>query len=369
MFCLSRRIAYSIYGASPLAEMTSIVFIKWLMKKIIEGWYHKPGRHCASTAIRDAMRFWGIDWNEAFCFGLGRGLGTFFINSPTISPSRWLMTRCQDLEEHFFESVGVPFKWVQAENDDRAWAMTKADIDSGFPALLQTDIYYLDYYNSKTHFNRHAVLLWGYDEEKGVGYLSDTERDGLLEVRLESIARSRTSPIPPGPVLYDYFPMEKPHFRVDIAQAALRAVLVQAFDLIGPPKDFPLKMGLNGLVELARDLPHWKDVDDLSWCARFNYQTIEKRGTGGSAFRKMYTEFLEQVEEMHPRIKKLELSSKMRLIAQNWSKLATILKDISESLDTGKLEEAAETVKSIHGLEKNYCHTALEEIPKLVSSP
>ena len=33
-------------------------------------------------------------------------------------------------------------------------------------------------------------------------------------------------------------------------------------------------------------------LDDWQWCARFNYQTIERRGTGGGNFRLMYSRFL-----------------------------------------------------------------------------
>ena len=39
----------------------------------------------------------------------------------------------------------------------------------------------------------------------------------------------------------------------------------------------------------------WPEVaEDWQWCARFGYQVIERRGTGGGAFRLMYSRFLEE---------------------------------------------------------------------------
>jgi hypothetical protein len=39
----------------------------------------------------------------------------------------------------------------------------------------------------------------------------------------------------------------------------------------------------------------WPDeLEDWQWCARFSYQVIERRGTGGGMFRLMYARFLEE---------------------------------------------------------------------------
>ncbi len=309
------------------------------------------------------MRFWGLDWNEALCFGLGRGLGAFYLSNESFSPSRWLMVRAADLEKHFFESLGIPFEWKQASDDNAAWQMTKEDIDAGLPVLLQTDIYYIDYYNSKTHFNRHTVVQWGYDEKAGRAYLSDTGYEELMEIPLESLIRARSSEYPPGPVRYDWFPVKAPDSSRSIEEAALDAVRKGAFQLTGPPADYPIRLGLNALAELARDLPSWEDAKDWKWSARFSYQVIEKRGTGGSAFRKMYAEFLDQVEEMNPSIGKLELSEKMRTIAQTWSELAALFKKISEMTRPGRFAETASLARKLYELESDYCKTVIKEIP------
>ncbi len=332
------------------------------MRKIIDGWYHVPGRHCASTALRDAARFWGLEWDEALCFGLGRGLGAFYMENPSFSPSKWLMVRSSGLEPHFFESLGIPFEWKQAQDARSAWRMTKEDINAGLPLLLHTDIYYIDYYNSNTHFNRHTVLMWGYDEEAGEAYLSDTERVGLMTIPLESLAEARSSEYPPGPVSFDCYAMDRPEPQVKVKDAALGALKKGAFEMTGPEDKYPVKIGLPALEALARNLPGWAGAEDWKWSARFAYQVIEKRGTGGGAFRKMFTEFVRQVEDMHPATKPLGLSGKMEEISRAWSELAAILKEISERSEPEGFESAAECAGRLYGMEKDYCETVLSNV-------
>ncbi len=53
--------------------------------------------------------------------------------------------------------------------------------------------------------------------------------------------------------------------------------------------------GLDAVRRLAAEAGSWPEVaEDWQWCARFGYQVIERRGTGGGAFRLMYSRFLEE---------------------------------------------------------------------------
>jgi hypothetical protein len=54
--------------------------------------------------------------------------------------------------------------------------------------------------------------------------------------------------------------------------------------------------GLPALRRFAAQVADWPDeAEDWQWCARFCYQVIERRGTGGGNFRLMYSRFLEEV--------------------------------------------------------------------------
>jgi hypothetical protein len=53
--------------------------------------------------------------------------------------------------------------------------------------------------------------------------------------------------------------------------------------------------GLPGLRRFAAEVGSWPEVlEDWQWSARFAYQTIERRGTGGGNFRLMYSRFLRE---------------------------------------------------------------------------
>jgi hypothetical protein len=54
--------------------------------------------------------------------------------------------------------------------------------------------------------------------------------------------------------------------------------------------------GLDAVRRLAEEAGSWPEAaEDWQWCARFGYQVIERRGTGGGAFRLMYSRFLAEV--------------------------------------------------------------------------
>jgi hypothetical protein len=77
-----------------------------------------------------------------------------------------------------------------------------------------------------------------------------------------------------------------------VAQAP-RAIERAAKQMLEPPLgDFE---GLPAMRRFAAEVGDWPEAaEDWQWCARFLYQVIERRGTGGGNFRKMYSRFLEE---------------------------------------------------------------------------
>ena len=83
--------------------------------------------------------------------------------------------------------------------------------------------------------------------------------------------------------------------------------------------------GLPALRRFAAEVGYVaRAVADWQWCARFNYQVIEKRGTGGGNFRAMYARFLAEVG--------LEIEAEQCAAASAaWTALAADLFAASES--------------------------------------
>jgi hypothetical protein len=260
----------------------------------VPGYLHHPGHHCGSTALRNLLAFHGTEVSEELAFGLGAGAGFYYLAMDGSSPSRWFNGRTARLEESFRELTGAALELRTFGEDDAeaAWAAARREVDSGSPALLLTDIYHLDHYGNSAHFPGHAVVLAGYDEE--VAYLSDTAFEELQTTRLENLARARHSGHPAFRLEAHMFTVGAAVDRDDLLEAVPAAIGRAAAEMLEPP--FGEFGGLPALERLAAEAGSWPEaVEDWRWCARFAYQVIERRGTGGGCFRLMYSRFLEEV--------------------------------------------------------------------------
>jgi hypothetical protein len=291
---------------------------------MVPAYRHVPGNHCGSTAIRNLLGFHGIEISEEMAFGLGAGACFYYVVLDGQSPSRFTNGRAARLEENFLELTEVPLRLRTESDPDRAWRMAKEDIDAGRPVLLLTDLYYLDHYGRSAHFPGHAVVLAGYDEE--LAWLSDTAFEDLQTTSLESLKEARHSQQP-------IFPLEGQAIdlpegvepsRDQLIAHAPKAIERAASQMLEPPLgDYE---GLPAMRKFAAEVGDWPEaVEDWQWCARFLYQVIERRGTGGGNFRKMYSRFLEEAG--------YEEAALARKASDDWTKLALAARTASEPED------------------------------------
>jgi Butirosin biosynthesis protein H, N-terminal/Domain of unknown function (DUF4872) len=288
----------------------------------VPGFTHLPGNHCGSTALRNLLGFHGVEISEEMAFGLGAGAGFYYLAMDGSSPSRWFNGRTARLEESFREltDAALELRTFSAADDEAAWEAARAEVDAGHPALLLTDIYHLDQYGNSAHFPGHAVVLAGYDSE--VAHLSDTGFEALQTTRLENLARARHSGHPAYPLEGHMFTVDEAIDRAQLEAAAPRAIERAVSEMLEPP--FGELAGLPALERLAAEAGSWPEVvEDWQWCARFAYQVIERRGTGGGCFRLMYSRFLAEVGR--------EEAPLAADAAARWTELAEAFKAASES--------------------------------------
>ena len=288
----------------------------------VPGYVHHPGHHCGSTALRNLLGFHGVEISEETAFGLGAGAGFYYLAMDDSSPSRWFNGRTARLEETFRELTGaaLELRTFPEEESEAAWEAARAEIDAGSPALLLTDIFYLDHYGNSAHFPGHAVVLAGYDSE--TAHLSDTAFEELQTTRLENLARARHSGHPAYPLEGHMFTVSEEIDRAQLEAAVPRAIARAASEMLEPP--FGPFAGIPALERLAEEAGSWPEaVEDWQWCARFAYQVIERRGTGGGCFRLMYSRFLEEAG----REREAPLAA---AAAARWTELAEAFKAASE---------------------------------------
>ena len=256
---------------------------------MVPGYRHVPGNHCGSTALRNLLAFHGLELTEEMAFGLGAGACFYYVVLDGQSPSRFTNGRVSRLEEQFVELADTPLELRTFEGPEASWEAARESVDSGRPAILLSDLYYLDHYGKSAHFPGHAVVLAGYDDE--VAYLSDTAFEELQTTRLENLAKARHESLPVFPLDGHMFTVAAGAELGDPRAAAPAAIESCARRMIDPPMgDFE---GLPALRRFAAEVGDWPEAaEDWQWCARFNYQVIERRGTGGGNFRAMYSRFL-----------------------------------------------------------------------------
>jgi Butirosin biosynthesis protein H, N-terminal/Domain of unknown function (DUF4872) len=288
---------------------------------MLPGYRHLPGNHCGSTALRNLLGFHGVEISEEMAFGLGAGACFYYVVLDEHSPSRFTNGRAARLEENFLELTSVPLRLRTAADPDASWEMAKEAIDQARPMLLLTDLYYLDHYGRSAHFPGHAVVLAGYDEE--LAWVSDTAFEDLQTTSLEGLREARHSQQP-------IFPLEGHAIDVpegteidrdDLLARAPRAIERAATQMLEPPLgEFE---GLPSLRRFTAEVGGWPETaEDWQWCARFLYQVIERRGTGGGNFREMYSRFLREAG--------YEESAIAAEAAGEWTQLAVDARTASE---------------------------------------
>jgi hypothetical protein len=297
------------------------------------------------------MSHYGRELSEPMCLGLGMPLNFFYMRARESSPTRMILGRNPALEEDFFRNVDIEAPIRRHLNAADAWPPVKAVVDAGHPVMLQADICHLPYYNTKVHFGGHKILLVGYDEDQSLAFISDSEFPEIQTITLDQLGKARYDPAVPWDLRYQWWDIPAEPRMAPLEQAVPRAISGAAPRMV---RDQSGLFGLPSMRRLQKDLPRWEEAPDWSWCARFGYQAIEKRGTGGASFRTKYAEFFKEAEPYDKRISMLNLARRMEEIAAQWSDFAMLLKVISERDAPVGFGEAARLFGEIADAEENF---------------
>jgi hypothetical protein len=347
----------------------------------LTGFEHAPGAHCGSTSLRNLSDYHGWGFDEPTCFGLASGLG-FHYRELDESPHRMFVGRPLWLERAFFANLGIPTTDREGEGFETAWAAVRERLDDGDPVMAFVDLYHLDYYDTSTHFAPHSLLLVGYDEEAdaaeapnadadagtGVVYASDSEFGSVQAVPRSSFRAAWASDavVP----LSNRYLVPEGDPTAGTVEATERAIRETATYMLDPDTSpYPLAPdathGVAGIRALAADLPSWTDLPDPGWTARFAYQNVERRGTGGGAFRGLYAPFLDAVE----REVGLEgFGQRMHDVAEGWTAVGGTLREASEIDSAGgfatHLRSASDAVHELADREATLYEEALAALDR-----
>ncbi|MBI5577124.1 MAG: BtrH N-terminal domain-containing protein [Deltaproteobacteria bacterium] len=314
--------------------------------------------------MRNMLRFRGIDLSEPMCFGLGSGAGFLYVEDMPVPPFVTFHGRIMEMERELCDALALPFPEREEPDATAGWERAREAVAAGNPVVINTDLAYLEYFDTRTHFAGHRVVLFGFDDERGDAILSDSEREEPQRVPVESLKRSRSSDIPPYPMGNRWCVIAPSRPPRPIAEAIPLALRKNATEMLSFREGDSL--GIAGMRKAAAEITGWPGrTGQWIFAARFGYQVIEKRGTGGGFFRRLYARYLEEASATHPEIAAAGLPGAMTVLADRWTEIAGVLKEISESGDASRLRDVSALLLQMAPVEESFWKKALEVSSKL----
>lgn len=268
----------------------------------------RPGGHCESSALANALRGAGWDVEERDIIG-GGGAPSFMFSAdgfPFLGP------RSARMRETFFAAAGISYRAVVPEGRNDVWRPVIALLEAGLPVPLRVDMRFLPYrYGGKfgpkyIEFGWHWITLYGIDFDAKTALVSDTEYPELQTIRLAHLDRARRSATKRWPPRAEYVALEPAGKdgkldRTKLAAAGLAALRdnYEGKDLWTDAADgaasLPIPTGLAGIEAFPdairnfdRYAKPWVRAPALSFLAG----CIERNGTGGAGFRLLFRDFL-----------------------------------------------------------------------------
>ena len=349
--------------------------MKLAQKYLVNDFIHRVGYHCESSSMRDMFEFHGFPMSEPMAFGLDATMGFGFFdttNSVSFIPESdipfFLGGKQGTIEPNSLACrlLGITLRKQSFTSANKAWEESKKMLNQNIPLILKVDLGYLPYFEGEgeIHFGGHAITLAGYDEEKGIAFVGDSEFEGFQEVPIEKLKDARSSEYGPKfmhPSNDQFSMVRRPDGKHPPLAAGVKVAIQKVVNnMLRPSMN---NNGIQGLKLFASSIPQWnKKLDGMAKDpqgkpisrARLMFELlhgyIETWGTGGSSFRNLYKQFLEELLN-HPEIKEgpkawnvkdfriveesIPIISKSAL---NWALIANTLKDAAEEFKNNCLD-------------------------------
>ncbi|WP_158598311.1 BtrH N-terminal domain-containing protein [Falsibacillus albus] len=325
------------------------------MTRILMDFPNRPGMHCASKSLRDIGEFYGHDLSEAEIFGLSSGLGAVYINLSEPIAIRLFGGRILDLESGFFKNMDIPFKW--RFGPVFRWNEIRSYIDRNIPVIVIADLKYLDYYQTNSLFGGHSMVIIGYDDVSEEVFLVDVNQPDIQRLKLSSLKRAMSSYAPGFPFKTNQWaPVEQLPLLQNASMYA-KAIEQNAYHL--------LKDCRETFEAFADDIRKWNRIETWKYFSITLYEMIERRGSGGAAFRNLYIDFLRTWHRKYGDDYSgcEDVISGFQASIDGWNEFSSILLQAARRGTSFKLNQAADRLHDIYEKEEA-CFVQLKELLK-----
>ncbi len=288
------------------------------------------GSNCATTASRIVLGYYGYDFSEDMIFGLGAGLG-FIYQYYADTEEYFLSGKNESMEHNLAHVLGGTLLTGSFDDGDRAWQRVKELIDEEVPVILDLSILHLPYFRpylgeiANIGFGLHNAVLIGYDDAEREVLLLDHRWNEPQVVSYEDLknARNRREGNVSARNAYKAYALCSPAARI---RPDLFFALRLTINRMKHP--FAYKMGLAGIKTFHREIKllfesglYGQKREEI---LAYSY-LMEKLGTGGGNFRRMYGRFLKEAAGQ-VRMPELIRAGKIYVsLAKRWKDLSATL--------------------------------------------
>lgn len=293
---------------------------------MVEGFRSFIGKHCETTALKRVLDYHEFSLSEEMLLGLGGGVGFIYWHMkemlfPFVGGRSGKST---DFSTNICRRIGADVTISETSSSKRGYEELKALLGAGEPAVVYGDMAYLPYFAMPevAHFGGHVFVVFGLDEARGEVYIYDRGRNPVT-VSIDDLAKARGSKFPPFPPKHRLLKIKYPAKVANLEQGIRKSIRECCQNMLKPPMK---NIGLAGMEKWSKLVVKWPEQFkgvNLLGALMNGFIYIETGGTGGSAFRSMYAQFLEEASLIinQPALK--EVAEMLRESAAVWSEIAS----------------------------------------------
>jgi hypothetical protein len=313
----------------------------------IKGFQQFGGRHCETGALRNTLAYLGLaaphtgrPFSEEMLLGIGGGIAvSYWVFEFGGQPSFFVGARYSEkspgpeFSRGVCERLGVDSRLYRTVSPARGLADLRGVLQRGTPAIVWGDMALLPYFAlpENAHFGGHTFVVYGLRDSDDTVLIADRSQRGF-QIRQEELAAARASrhkPFPPQHKLLEILQPLEMCTSERLERAIIRGISDCCRRMLVPPI---ANFGVPGLHKWAAMVANtssrkgWPQVFkpglDLFGALLSTFIFIEIGGTGGSAFRSMYADFLQEAGEALGTEKLRTAAQLYTEAARCWSALA-----------------------------------------------
>ena len=348
------------------------------MKHIVEDFIPLSGKNDATTAIREVIKYYGVNLSEEMLFGLGAGLSFYYYSMRNL-PHPMIGGRVlpkkfgENLTHH--SHINIQIKTV--EDEESAWNFLKSRIITNHPVIIYVEMAELGYLHMPEDqcFGSRCVTAFGFDEEENVVYISDRDQVGFpitvspLEnpqnfhlVPISELTKARNSKKEPFAPNNTWLEIEWNYYHFLTRYQIFTSIKENMIQFLNAPKT---NEGLRAIYLFARSMDKWKNwsASKINRAALNAFIMIDQiGGTGGGAFRKLYGLFLLEAAHQAAAPALGAIGEQYLFLGEQWDDVGHLFFQLYQGEQPDILQDIKEKVLRIAVVEKGLANQLLSVI-------